>query len=94
MTRIRVNLISSIPVKNGKNQKPHVLTLQSMDQDNLQFDLAADSLEELYEWYQVAWEISQMEMNHLHTIKHEVSVDRVSRTETMKCRVSFIMVHF
>ncbi|XP_029009963.1 1-phosphatidylinositol 4,5-bisphosphate phosphodiesterase gamma-2-like [Betta splendens] len=50
-------------LKNGKNGKAHVLTLQDMDQDSLQFDLAADSVEELFEWYQVAWDIAQMQMS-------------------------------
>uniref|UniRef100_A0AAQ5ZUZ6 1-phosphatidylinositol 4,5-bisphosphate phosphodiesterase gamma n=1 Tax=Amphiprion ocellaris TaxID=80972 RepID=A0AAQ5ZUZ6_AMPOC len=43
--------------------KPHVLTLQNMEDDSLQFDLAAGSLEELFEWYQVAWDITQREMS-------------------------------
>uniref|UniRef100_A0A671UTU2 1-phosphatidylinositol 4,5-bisphosphate phosphodiesterase gamma n=1 Tax=Sparus aurata TaxID=8175 RepID=A0A671UTU2_SPAAU len=50
-------------LKNGKNGKPHVLTLQDMEQDSLQFDLAADSLVELFEWYQVGWDITQREMS-------------------------------
>ncbi|XP_029009964.1 1-phosphatidylinositol 4,5-bisphosphate phosphodiesterase gamma-2-like [Betta splendens] len=49
-------------LKNGKNGKAHVLTLQDMDQDSLQFDLAADSVEELFEWYQVVWDITQTQM--------------------------------
>uniref|UniRef100_A0A8C5FYG6 Phosphoinositide phospholipase C n=1 Tax=Gouania willdenowi TaxID=441366 RepID=A0A8C5FYG6_GOUWI len=48
-------------LKSGKNGKPHVLTLQNLQQDNLQFDLATDSLEQLYEWYKVAWDITQRE---------------------------------
>uniref|UniRef100_A0A3B3TZL6 Phosphoinositide phospholipase C n=1 Tax=Poecilia latipinna TaxID=48699 RepID=A0A3B3TZL6_9TELE len=41
--------------------KPHVLTLQHKEQDSVQFDLAAGSLEELFEWYQVAWDVTQRE---------------------------------
>uniref|UniRef100_A0A3Q3WB27 Phosphoinositide phospholipase C n=1 Tax=Mola mola TaxID=94237 RepID=A0A3Q3WB27_MOLML len=50
-------------LKNGKNGKPHVLTLQYTDQDSLHFDLAASTLEDLFEWYQVAWDITQREMS-------------------------------
>uniref|UniRef100_A0A3B4TIQ3 1-phosphatidylinositol 4,5-bisphosphate phosphodiesterase gamma n=1 Tax=Seriola dumerili TaxID=41447 RepID=A0A3B4TIQ3_SERDU len=58
-------------LKNGKNGKPHVLTLQDMEQDSLQFDLAAGSVEELFEWYQVAWDITQREMS-----KQQVEVEK------------------
>uniref|UniRef100_A0A665WN38 1-phosphatidylinositol 4,5-bisphosphate phosphodiesterase gamma n=1 Tax=Echeneis naucrates TaxID=173247 RepID=A0A665WN38_ECHNA len=51
-----------VNIGNGKNGKPHVLTLQDKEQDSLQFDLAAGSVEELFEWYQVAWDITQREM--------------------------------
>uniref|UniRef100_A0A673BEM8 Phosphoinositide phospholipase C n=1 Tax=Sphaeramia orbicularis TaxID=375764 RepID=A0A673BEM8_9TELE len=59
-------------MKNGKNGKPHVLILQDMEQDSLQFDLAADSLEELFEWYQVAWDITQREMSKQYNRQQEV----------------------
>ncbi|KAF0040834.1 hypothetical protein F2P81_006732 [Scophthalmus maximus] len=56
----------------GKNGKPHVLTLQDMEQDNLQFDLAAGSVEELFEWYQVAWNITQREMSKQYHREQEM----------------------
>uniref|UniRef100_A0A667XGL4 1-phosphatidylinositol 4,5-bisphosphate phosphodiesterase gamma n=1 Tax=Myripristis murdjan TaxID=586833 RepID=A0A667XGL4_9TELE len=59
-------------LKNGKNGKPHVLTLQEMEQDSLQFDLAADTLEELFEWYKVGWDITQREMNKQYQRKQEI----------------------
>ncbi|XP_035012016.1 1-phosphatidylinositol 4,5-bisphosphate phosphodiesterase gamma-2 isoform X1 [Hippoglossus stenolepis] len=65
---------------NGKNGKPHVLTLQDMEQDNLQFDLAAASVEELFEWYQVAWDITQREMskqyNREQVMRQQVEVEK------------------
>ena len=61
-------------VKNGKNGKSHVLALQNMEQDSMQFDLAADSLEELFEWYQVAWDITQREMSKQYHREQEVSI--------------------
>ncbi|XP_069384581.1 1-phosphatidylinositol 4,5-bisphosphate phosphodiesterase gamma-2 isoform X3 [Paralichthys olivaceus] len=67
---------------NGKNGKPHVLTLQDMEQDNLQFDLAAASVEELFEWYQVAWDITQREMskqyNMEQVMRQQVEVEKKS----------------
>ncbi len=65
-------LPSLFSVKNGKNGKPNVLTLQDMEQDSLQFDLAASSLEELFEWYQVAWDITQREMSKQYNREQEV----------------------
>lgn len=64
-------------VKNGKNGKPHVLTLQDMEQDSVQFDLAADTLEELFEWYQVSWDITQREMSKQYNREQEVSISRL-----------------
>lgn len=61
-------------VKNGKNGKPYVLTLQDMEQDSLQFDLAAGTLEELFQWYQVAWDITQQEMSKQYTREQEASI--------------------
>lgn len=51
-----------------------MLTLQDMDQDSLQFDLAAVSVEELFEWYQVAWDITQRQMNKQYNEEQKVSV--------------------
>uniref|UniRef100_A0A671URN9 Phosphoinositide phospholipase C n=1 Tax=Sparus aurata TaxID=8175 RepID=A0A671URN9_SPAAU len=65
-------------LKNGKNGKPHVLTLQDMEQDSLQFDLAADSLVELFEWYQVGWDITQREMSKQYNREQEVSLKTLS----------------
>lgn len=61
-------------VKNGKNGKPYVLMLQDMEQDSLQFDLAAGTLEELFQWYQVAWDITQQELSKQFTREHEASI--------------------
>uniref|UniRef100_A0A8C5AH59 Phosphoinositide phospholipase C n=1 Tax=Gadus morhua TaxID=8049 RepID=A0A8C5AH59_GADMO len=61
------------PVANGKNQKSHVLSLQENTDDSLEFDLSADSLEELFEWYQVAWDITQREMNKQYQREQEMS---------------------
>ncbi|KAM3870064.1 1-phosphatidylinositol 4,5-bisphosphate phosphodiesterase gamma-2 [Diretmus argenteus] len=59
-------------MKNGKNGKPHVLTLHETEKDMLQFDLAADSLEELFEWYKVAWDITQRELSKQYKREQEM----------------------
>ncbi|CAL9696988.1 unnamed protein product [Knipowitschia caucasica] len=64
-------------LRSGKNGKAHVLTLQDKDQDNLQFDLAADSVEELFEWYQVAWDITQREMSKQFHREQEIKQQEV-----------------
>lgn len=60
-------------VKNGKNGKPHVLQLQDKEDDGLQFDLAAGTLEELFEWYKVAWDITQRAMSQQYKREQEAS---------------------
>lgn len=62
------------PVTNGKNGKPHVLTLQDLEDDSLQFDLSAETLEELFEWYQTAWNIAQRRISQEYNRQHEVSL--------------------
>ncbi|KAK9517244.1 hypothetical protein VZT92_025129 [Zoarces viviparus] len=59
-------------LKNGKNGRPNVLTLQDVEQDSLQFDLAAGSLEELFEWYQVGWDITQRAMSKQYNREQEI----------------------
>ncbi|XP_034734553.1 1-phosphatidylinositol 4,5-bisphosphate phosphodiesterase gamma-2 isoform X1 [Etheostoma cragini] len=59
-------------LKNGKNGKPNVLTLQDKEEDSLQFDLAASSLEELFEWYKVGWDITQREMSKVINREQEI----------------------
>lgn len=61
---------------NGKNGKPHVLTLQDMAEDSLQLDLAADSVEETFKWYKVAWDIHQRKMSEDYDKELKVSVSR------------------
>lgn len=60
-------------VKNGKYGKPHAVTLQDQDEDSLQFDLTAGSLEELFEWYKVAWDIIQRTANQQYSKDQQVS---------------------
>ena len=50
-----------------------MLTLQYTDQEGLQFDLAASALEDLFVWYQVAWNITQREMSKQYKREQEVS---------------------
>uniref|UniRef100_A0A3B4FGR5 Phosphoinositide phospholipase C n=1 Tax=Pundamilia nyererei TaxID=303518 RepID=A0A3B4FGR5_9CICH len=63
-------------LKNGKYGKPHAVTLQDQDEDSLQFDLTAGSLEELFEWYKVAWDIIQRTANQQYSKEQEVEVEK------------------
>lgn len=40
----------------------------------IQFDFAAESLEDLFEWYQVAWDITQREITKQHNKQLEPSI--------------------
>lgn len=59
------------PVRSAKHSKPVVVTLQFKEnrEDMLPFDLATDTTEELYEWYQVAWDITQREENRAFEVR-------------------------
>ena len=72
---------STCSVRSSKNGKVHVLTLQTKDQDGVHFDLAADTPEELFEWYLVAWDITQREQNKQFQEQEEASTDTVVLVE-------------
>ncbi|XP_071403455.1 1-phosphatidylinositol 4,5-bisphosphate phosphodiesterase gamma-2 [Centroberyx affinis] len=81
-------------LKNGKNGKCHVLNLQEMEQDSLQFDLAADSLEELFEWYQVAWDITHREMNKQYKREQEIKQqEEVEKRADVAMEMSDLVVY-
>ncbi|XP_077371628.1 1-phosphatidylinositol 4,5-bisphosphate phosphodiesterase gamma-2 isoform X3 [Festucalex cinctus] len=81
-------------LKNGKNGKLHVLTLQNMEQDSLHFDLAADSLEELFEWYKVAWGITQREMRKQFSREQEIrQQEEVERKAEVAKEMSDLVVY-
>ncbi|XP_076590180.1 1-phosphatidylinositol 4,5-bisphosphate phosphodiesterase gamma-2 isoform X2 [Chaetodon auriga] len=78
----------------GKNGKPHVLTLQDMEQDSLQFDLSAGSLEELFEWYQVAWDITQREMSKQYNREQEIrQQEEVEKKAEVAMEMSDLVVY-
>lgn len=56
-------ILHSFPVRSAKHGKPVVVTLQDKENKDIPFDLATETTEELYEWYQVAWDITQREEN-------------------------------
>ncbi|KAM3609416.1 uncharacterized protein V6R79_014412 [Siganus canaliculatus] len=81
-------------LKNGKDGKPHVLTLQDMEQDELQFDVAADSLEELFEWYKVAWDITQREISKQFNREQELrQQEEVEKKAEVAMEMSDLVVY-
>ncbi|XP_035982835.1 1-phosphatidylinositol 4,5-bisphosphate phosphodiesterase gamma-2 [Fundulus heteroclitus] len=81
-------------MKNGKYGKPHVLTLQNKEQDSVQFDLATDSLEELYEWYQMAWGISQREQSKQYNREQEMrQQEEVEKKAEVAMEMSDLVVY-
>lgn len=54
------------------------MTLQSSEDDDMEFDLASNTLEELFKWYQVAWDITQRAMSRKMDEEREVSVSASS----------------
>lgn len=56
-------ILHTFPVRSAKHGKTVVVTLQDKENKDIPFDLATETTEELYEWYQVAWDITQREEN-------------------------------
>ncbi|KAM4618714.1 1-phosphatidylinositol 4,5-bisphosphate phosphodiesterase gamma-2 isoform 2-T2 [Polymixia lowei] len=81
-------------LKTGKNGKSHVLTLQEKEQDSLQFDLAADSVEELFEWYTVAWHIAQRENTMRYKREHDLKQqEEVEKRGVVAMEMSDLVVY-
>uniref|UniRef100_A0A673LS52 1-phosphatidylinositol 4,5-bisphosphate phosphodiesterase gamma n=1 Tax=Sinocyclocheilus rhinocerous TaxID=307959 RepID=A0A673LS52_9TELE len=58
-----VDISKCTVVRSAKHSRPVVVTLQDKENKDMPFDLATETTEELYEWYQVAWDITQREEN-------------------------------
>ncbi|XP_054475368.1 1-phosphatidylinositol 4,5-bisphosphate phosphodiesterase gamma-2 isoform X2 [Anoplopoma fimbria] len=81
-------------LKNGKNGKSNVLTLQDKEQDSLQFDLAAGSLEELFEWYQVGWDITQSAMSKQYNQEQQIrQQEEVEKKAEVAMEMSDLVVY-
>uniref|UniRef100_A0A672PCA8 Phosphoinositide phospholipase C n=1 Tax=Sinocyclocheilus grahami TaxID=75366 RepID=A0A672PCA8_SINGR len=59
----------------AKYGRPVVVTLQDKENKAMPFDLATETTEELYEWYQVAWDITQREENREFEKKKQKEVE-------------------
>ncbi|XP_029289098.1 1-phosphatidylinositol 4,5-bisphosphate phosphodiesterase gamma-2 [Cottoperca gobio] len=81
-------------LRNGKNGKANVLTLQYMEQDSLQFDLAAGSLEELFKWYKVGWDITQRAMSKQYNREQEIrQQEEVEKKAEVAMEMSDLVVY-
>uniref|UniRef100_A0A8C1L4Y7 Phosphoinositide phospholipase C n=1 Tax=Cyprinus carpio TaxID=7962 RepID=A0A8C1L4Y7_CYPCA len=68
-----VDISKCTVVRSAKHSRPVVVTLQDKENKEMPFDLATETTEELYEWYQVAWDITQREENQEYKEKEEVA---------------------
>ncbi|KAM9503828.1 1-phosphatidylinositol 4,5-bisphosphate phosphodiesterase gamma-2 [Salvelinus alpinus] len=82
-------------VRSAKNGKSHVMTLQMSDYDSkIHFDFAAESLEDLFEWYQVAWDITQREITKQHNKQLEIKQqEEVEKSEEVAMEMSDLVVY-
>lgn len=81
-------------LQSGKNGKAHVLMLQDTESDHLHFDLATDSLEELFEWYKVAWDITQREMSKQYNREREMrQQEEVEKKAEVAMEMSDLVVY-
>uniref|UniRef100_A0A8C2JIC2 1-phosphatidylinositol 4,5-bisphosphate phosphodiesterase gamma n=1 Tax=Cyprinus carpio TaxID=7962 RepID=A0A8C2JIC2_CYPCA len=72
----------------AKHGKPVVVTLQDKENKDMPFDLATETTEELYEWYQVTWDITQREGN-----KEEVVTREVESRDEVASEMSEVVVY-
>uniref|UniRef100_A0A673LS55 1-phosphatidylinositol 4,5-bisphosphate phosphodiesterase gamma n=1 Tax=Sinocyclocheilus rhinocerous TaxID=307959 RepID=A0A673LS55_9TELE len=68
-----VDISKCTVVRSAKHSRPVVVTLQDKENKDMPFDLATETTEELYEWYQVAWDITQREENREFESRDEVA---------------------
>uniref|UniRef100_A0A8C2PZJ2 1-phosphatidylinositol 4,5-bisphosphate phosphodiesterase gamma n=1 Tax=Cyprinus carpio TaxID=7962 RepID=A0A8C2PZJ2_CYPCA len=68
-----VDISKCTVVRSAKHGKPVVVTLQDKENKDMPFDLATETTEELYEWYQVTWDITQREGNKEFESRDEVA---------------------
>lgn len=81
-------------LQNDKNGKSHVLTLQDKEQNSIQYDLTASSLEELYEWYKVAWDITQRVMSQQFNREQEIrQQEEVEKKAEVAMEMSDLVVY-
>ncbi|XP_037538614.1 1-phosphatidylinositol 4,5-bisphosphate phosphodiesterase gamma-2 [Nematolebias whitei] len=81
-------------MKNGKNGKTHVLVLQNKEHDDMAFDLATNSLEELFDWYQVTWDITQREASKQYKKKQEMKQqEEVEKKAEVAMEMSDLVVY-
>lgn len=91
---VEISMYNIQNMKNGKYGKPHVLTLQNKEQDSVQFDLATGTLEELFEWYQVAWDITQREMSKQYNREQEMrQQEEVEKKAEVAMEMSDLVVY-
>uniref|UniRef100_A0A672FDS2 1-phosphatidylinositol 4,5-bisphosphate phosphodiesterase gamma n=1 Tax=Salarias fasciatus TaxID=181472 RepID=A0A672FDS2_SALFA len=91
---VDISMCSIQNLCSGKNGKPHVLTLQNLEQENLRFDLASDSVEELFEWYKVAWDITQTEMSKKFNREQEMKQqEEVEKKAEVAMEMSDLVVY-
>ncbi|XP_062860342.1 1-phosphatidylinositol 4,5-bisphosphate phosphodiesterase gamma-2 isoform X1 [Trichomycterus rosablanca] len=77
-----VDISKCTVVRSAKHGKSVVVTLQHKEENTMPFDLATETTEELYEWYQVAWDITQREGNRVLEQKRQEEVE--TRDEVAK----------
>lgn len=89
-------------VRSAQHGRPVVVTLQNKDskESGMPFHLATETTEELFEWYQVAWDITQREgtrefevtiitLSH-HTCRITPVVKIQVRIKTFDCNLTSI----
>lgn len=71
-------LLSLSSVRSAKHGRSVVVTLQSKDskENSLPFHLATETTEELYEWYKVAWDITQREGTREFEVKIIMHIEK------------------
>ncbi|XP_036441229.1 1-phosphatidylinositol 4,5-bisphosphate phosphodiesterase gamma-2 [Colossoma macropomum] len=79
-------------VRSAKHGKSVVVTLQNKDskENMMPFDLATETTEELYEWYQVAWDITHREENREF---EETKQKELEKTDVVAKEMSDLVVY-
>ncbi|XP_023682944.2 1-phosphatidylinositol 4,5-bisphosphate phosphodiesterase gamma-2 [Paramormyrops kingsleyae] len=77
-----------------KNGRPHVFTLTFKDDENVtSFDISADTVEDLFEWYTAAWDVTQRTNNEFLKMTLDKENKKRSSQNTVSKKMSDLVVY-
>ncbi|KPP59049.1 1-phosphatidylinositol 4,5-bisphosphate phosphodiesterase gamma-2-like, partial [Scleropages formosus] len=84
----------SVKSAQGKNGMSHVFTLLMKEDENmLSFDISADSVEDLFEWYTAAWDATQRKNNEQFKASCITQEKEIEKKDAVAKKMSDLVVY-